>query len=165
MSKNAEIRLINYAMQEYLHENPVQRGEKKNSAGNLLKSSAYIHKNIENEIDGIIEKRLKEIEKEQRNYDSQSINKLSEPLTNIEFCSFNSWFRLHPEKQPGEEEITTSMFFPIRIKATKKDVIKCLENGLKSKSNGSKNNKQKRIRITKVKAKAKLKLLKLLKNN
>jgi hypothetical protein len=46
------------------------------------------------------------------------------PLTFTEQCSFNTWFKLHPEKVAGEEKLTTSLHFPVTIKGNRQDVEK-----------------------------------------
>jgi hypothetical protein len=71
------------------------------------------------------------------------------PLTFLELCSWDTWFAMHPEKVCGETVVTTSRSFPLAVKASREDVIRCINDGIEKAQN--------RVRI----AKAKLKLLKL----
>jgi hypothetical protein len=75
-------------------------------------------------------------------------------LSFTEICSFNTWFKLHPEKVAGEEKLTTSLHFPVTIKGNSQDVEKLFK--AKSAENPS-------IEQMELEAYAELELLKLLK--
>jgi len=113
-----EIRALNNAIVSYSNFATVDRSDKKNSPANLLRSYAFIHSDIENEI----------YENAEKNIKSQDTS----PLTSIELCSFNNWFYLHPEKVAGETFITTSIHFPLQIKGDKNKIIETLEKGLEN---------------------------------
>lgn len=115
MNKPNEIRAINRAMEQYIAQNPTFREDKKNSPGNLLRSYGYIHAEINPEI---------------REMAMRYAEESAEALSNLELCSYNNWFRMHPEKVAGIEKITTSINFPLTIEGDKEDVLYCLEKGL-----------------------------------
>jgi hypothetical protein len=71
------------------------------------------------------------------------------PLTFLELCNWDTWFTMYPEKVCGETVVTTSLSFPLAVKANREDVTKTVTAGIAKAQN--------RVRI----AKAKLKLLKL----
>ncbi len=50
----------------------------------------------------------------------------NEPLTFSELTRFNTWFTIHPEKICGEEQVTTSLEFPIKVKGTREDIIRII---------------------------------------
>ena len=50
----------------------------------------------------------------------------NEPLTFTELCSLNTWFKIHPEKVAGVENLTTSLHFPVTIKGNREDVERVL---------------------------------------
>lgn len=52
-------------------------------------------------------------------------NKQSVPFSIL--ARYSNWFALHPHKVAGKQEPTTSLFFPIKIDATKDDVIKMID--------------------------------------
>jgi hypothetical protein len=56
-----------------------------------------------------------------------------EPLSFEEMTSYASWFAMHPEKQSGKLEVTTSFHFPLKVSATKEDVIKMLDESINNK--------------------------------
>ncbi len=49
------------------------------------------------------------------------------PLSFTEFCTFNTWFVLHPEKVCGIEVITTSKEFPVTIQGDKAKILATIE--------------------------------------
>ena len=53
-----------------------------------------------------------------------------EPLTFRELCSYSTWYVMHPEKQAGEEVVTTSIHFPITIKGGKDDIVATLNQAI-----------------------------------
>ena len=88
------------------------------------------------------------------------------PLNFVEITTLNTWFAMHPEKICGDEFVSTSINFPLQIKAganpteyIQRKVRDSLVD-LKSQRIGKEYEKAKRIKILKLKAKALL-LLKL----
>jgi len=77
-----------------------------------------------------------------------------------EITQFNTWFEIHPEKIAGNEIITSSREFPIKIKGTEEDIIRTVTPANLPDTN---NNKDKRIRMAKARAIARKRSLKLLK--
>lgn len=86
------------------------------------------------------------------------------PLTSLELSRFNTWFFLHPEKIGGIEIETSSLFFPVQIKGTEKDVQNIFET-LPRLKNNNKTDKQKAIAIAEAEAEAVLLLLRLEETN
>lgn len=85
------------------------------------------------------------------------------PLTFMELTTLNTWFALHPEKVCGDEYVTTSINFPLQIKAPKEYIIRKIKESLAELKNDKISGqyaKAKRVKILKLKAKALL-LLKL----
>jgi hypothetical protein len=121
----------------------------KNSPEELLRYG-YVHDDIKDEVDSLIEKGTKE-------YTESNLNK---PLSFTELTAFNTWFAMYPEKIAGKELLTSSREFPITIKGTKEDIINCISKA--NETSKINNNTEIRIRLAKAKAQAKLKLLKLL---
>jgi len=56
------------------------------------------------------------------------------PLSFTELTSYSTWFAMHPDKVAGKEEATSSLHFPITIKATKEQVIDTVKKGMEGKS-------------------------------
>lgn len=111
-------------------------GRKEKLTPEELLKYGYIHEDIREEI-------------EQEIADTEVSNA---PLSFTELCSFNTWFAMHPHKICGEELLTTSLEFPITIKASKEQIIQTITPPTTNA----------RIRLAKARAKAKLKLLNLI---
>lgn len=90
------------------------------------------------------------------------LGKVSEsPLTFTELASYSSWFALYPEKVAGEEKVTTSIHFPIKIGGGKSEVVAMIEAAMRRKRPAAAQDKK--LLIAKARAQAiklKLKLLK-----
>lgn len=52
------------------------------------------------------------------------------PLSFTEQMTYNTWFEMHPEKVCGDQEVTSSIYFPVRIKGTKEDVLNAINQTL-----------------------------------
>jgi len=87
----------------------------------------------------------------------RSENFESTPLSFSELTSFNTWFTLYPEKVAGKEVLTSSREFPITIKGNKEDILRAIDQGMKS----SKSTFEFILQLKKKAAKAKLKLINL----
>ena len=46
----------------------------------------------------------------------------ADPLTFTELTTYSTWYELHPEKVAGKMVGNTSMFFPVQVEGSKKDV-------------------------------------------
>jgi hypothetical protein len=44
------------------------------------------------------------------------------PLSFTELCTYNTWFRMHPDKVCGTEKITSSREFPITIRGDRQTI-------------------------------------------
>lgn len=53
------------------------------------------------------------------------------PLTFVELVTLNTWFAMHPEKVCGDEFVSTSMNFPLQMKAPKEYVERKIRESLK----------------------------------
>lgn len=53
------------------------------------------------------------------------------PLSFTELTTYSTWYAIHPEKVAGIMDVGTSLFFPVVVKGTRKDVEKFFSETLK----------------------------------
>jgi len=133
------------AFQQIIQEEAGDGRDEKNNHSVILRNGV---------IPGGFEKRMNSLIKEKQKDASNST------LSFEEITRFNTWFEIHPEKIAGNEIITSSREFPIKIKGTEEDIIRTVTPANLPDTN---NNKDKRIRMAKARAIAKKRSLKLLK--
>ncbi len=83
------------------------------------------------------------------------------PLSFVEQCSFSTFFALHPEKVSAEEQLSTSIHFPVKMKGTVRQVMDTIKNSLKSPAQSGKAKASARLQLKMKMLKLKLKLQQL----
>lgn len=68
----------------------------------------------------------------------QLMSEVKKPKNEVEIlfsiiARYSNWFVMHPDKVAGEQIITSSMYFPIKIQADKDDIIKMIDKTLYNK--------------------------------
>jgi hypothetical protein len=53
------------------------------------------------------------------------------PLSFTELCTYNTWFRMHPQKVCGTEHLTSSREFPITIRGDRKTIENTIRSAIR----------------------------------
>ena len=53
------------------------------------------------------------------------------PLTFTELATFNTWFDMHPEKICGKMKASSSLYMPVTVVGTRRDVETAIDNGIR----------------------------------
>lgn len=85
---------------------------------------------------GFVPKHLQKQVEEYAQKESKTLS--NEALDFVEITSYSTWFAMHPEKMAGVEHAENSIYFPVRVKGTKSDVLAMIDKALKP-SNEAKN--------------------------
>ncbi|WPP48925.1 SNF2-related protein [Catalinimonas niigatensis] len=106
-------------IEDYIHELPIER-KAKNDVRSLLKQG-YISPELYAKDNPYV---LPAAESEEKLIEAYLWANIvsEEPLNFEEKASYSTWFAMHPEKQLGEEKVTSSFHFPLVIKGKKEDI-------------------------------------------
>ncbi|WKN32109.1 helicase-related protein [Porifericola rhodea] len=115
-------------VEDYINELPIDK-KAKNDARSLLKQG-YISPELYAKDNPFVLPAAKSEEALIKGYLFANLVS-EEPLSFEEKASYSTWFTMHPEKQLGEEKVTSSFHFPLQIKGKKADIPQLIRAQLK----------------------------------